>query len=118
MINLSEVTFELAILAHLYQVLPLFRICEKYLAETKTFSEYEIDNWINFTDIYHSYYLTKAILLWAKKNVENCDKWEKTVDKYEDFKKMVGTITLGLDKRHLLQYKIIEAEGIFLFPVE
>ena len=117
-IDISEITFELAILAHLYQVFPLFRICEKYLAETKTFSEFDIDNWINFAEEYHSTRLTQAILLWAEKNAKKYEKWEETVDRYEEFKKMVGSITLGLDKRYLLQYKIKEPKGIYLFPLE
>ena len=73
---------------------------------------------INFAEEYHSIRLTKAILLWAEKNAKNYGKWEETVDRYEEFKKMVGSITLGLDKRYLLQYKIKEPEGIYLFPLE
>ena len=117
-IEVSEISYELTILSHLYGVLPLFRICEKYLAETMTFRQSNVDTWINFANIYGSIRLTQAIYNWNTQSNPKFEKWQDIVGKNEDFLKMVGIISFGFDKRPLFRYKILNSDGIYLFPLE
>ena len=117
-IDCSKVTHQLAIMAHLYQVLPLYKICEKYLAETIIFDEDNIDVWINFANAYSSNRLTKSIFLWAKQNAKYYENWQGLIGNNQEFIKMAGILSLGLDKRRLFRYNIEQSESIYLFPLE
>lgn len=121
-IDVSEISYELTILSHLYGVLPLFRICEKHLAETLIFKQSNVDTWINFANIYNSIRLTQAIYNcfyhWKTQSKPILEKWQDIIGKNEDFLKMVGIISFGFDECPLFRYKILDSKGIYLFPLE
>ena len=121
-LHYSDVTLDLAKMAHLYHVPSLFRACEKFLSETlKMNSEEFIENvetWIQFANTYNSVLFTSLISSWAERRAENNmlpANWETIVTNNQSFANLVGKLRLGLYKcPPPTKYVVIQPNSIYL----
>ena len=101
-LNYSGVSLDLMKMSHLYNVPSLFRICEKFLAETLVMNTdkwiMDVEKWVQVANTYDSVIFTKVIsscFVTADRTPKN---WENTVAENPHFARMDGMIHLGLDK--------------------
>jgi hypothetical protein len=101
-LNYSDVSLDLMKMSHLYNVPSLFRICEKFLAETLVINTDEwlkdVEKWVQIANTYDSVIFTKVISSWFQTTDRMPKNWDNIVAKNQHFSGMDGMIHLGLDK--------------------
>ena len=118
-LNYSGVSLDLMKIAHLYNVPSLFRICEKFLAETLVTNTekwiMDVEKWVQIANTYDSVIFTKLISSWFQSTDRIPQNWEDIVAKNPQFSRMDGMIHLGLDKSlPPSRYTVKSSKSIYL----